>query len=893
MSREVSLRLLSVAVIALVALPPLAAQSTTTYNLPRQFSSTQGGNNWYYYEASGAGSYAPAVWTNCISPYGCSSDYRWAGSRNYFFILGRDPSNWLLPGAGQQVQPGEGSDVAIGWKAPQAGAISISAMLNTTNPDPLPPGTVCWSGASCWTDDGVWLSIWKGGTKLTDDLRVFHGKDGDPRIPSALVKTTTTVAADDMIYFYFARGQWQDGDYSAFSLTISYDPYPDLDPPVSSHTVIGNTLTVSATDGTAGSGVALIEYGQYAPTSDPWRVYSSPVTFSTVGTYKLMYRAIDQVGNVEPYHTIEVVVGNNPVPALASLSPASLAAGSGTFTLTVNGSSFVPGAVVRWNGSDRATTYVSATQLTASIPATDIGVQGTAQVTVFNPAPGGGLSGSLNFTISSPCVYSLSPTGKSFSAGAGTGTVTVSVIAGCVWTAVVPSGVTWVAITAGSGGSGSGTVGYSVAANTGPGPRTATLTIAGLPFTVAQAAPGGVLSVGAARGAPGSTTQIPVTLALYTGSSIDSLSFSVMITPVGNAPGVTVQSFTKDPAMTDPTVVDTGGAPNVVSVGWLPLPTPISASRPLGQIAVSVPASAASGQTYVVHITGVSASAGVNTVGVVADADATLVLVRPYLVGDVAPAQSAAGDLNGDGTYNEAGEFGDGALNILDLILALRAVTGVPGFVPPVCSDRYDATDSWPKDTDTVRGGDGALGNLDLILTLRRVTGVETSQPVRNPRGLACPAQAGYQALAAGTSRPAETEMAGSVEFGEPENAEGGAVRASVYLRAGVNLRLAALSFSAGLAGGWQDARLRFVANHRRAASLVDDQLPGKLAVAWLDGFWVNAGERVLLGVIEVAGPQPDDFASRRLRIYGVSANRLDDGRAVRLSFPVSRAAVE
>ena len=96
-------------------------------------------------------------------------------------------------------------------------------------------------------------------------------------------------------------------------------------------------------------------------------------------------------------------VVSNPVPALTSLSPSSAAAGSGAFTLTVNGTGFVSGSVVRWNGADRTTTFVSATRVTASIPASDITTAGTtAQVTVFNPAPGGGTSAALTFTVNSP-----------------------------------------------------------------------------------------------------------------------------------------------------------------------------------------------------------------------------------------------------------------------------------------------------------------------------------------------------------------------------------------------------------------------------------------------------------------------------------------------------------
>ncbi|MEK7216875.1 MAG: PPC domain-containing protein, partial [Chloroflexota bacterium] len=74
--------------------------------------------------------------------------------------------------------------------------------------------------------------------------------------------------------------------------------------------------------------------------------------------------------------------------------------GGPAFTLTVNGTGFINGvSVVRWTGSDRTTTFVSGTQLTASITQTDIILQGTAQVTVFNPPPGGGSSNGVTFTI--------------------------------------------------------------------------------------------------------------------------------------------------------------------------------------------------------------------------------------------------------------------------------------------------------------------------------------------------------------------------------------------------------------------------------------------------------------------------------------------------------------
>jgi hypothetical protein len=90
---------------------------------------------------------------------------------------------------------------------------------------------------------------------------------------------------------------------------------------------------------------------------------------------------------------------SNPVPVISTISPVSVSAGSSAITLTVNGSNFVAGATVNWNGSALSTTFVSAAQLTASVPAASLATAGTATVTAVNPTPGGGTSNTVNFTV--------------------------------------------------------------------------------------------------------------------------------------------------------------------------------------------------------------------------------------------------------------------------------------------------------------------------------------------------------------------------------------------------------------------------------------------------------------------------------------------------------------
>ena len=89
----------------------------------------------------------------------------------------------------------------------------------------------------------------------------------------------------------------------------------------------------------------------------------------------------------------------NGTPLISSLSPMSASPKSGAFTLTVNGSNFVPavvvngvtqtaGSTVAWNTSPLPTAFVNANQLTASVPASNIASPGFASVSVYNTTPG-------------------------------------------------------------------------------------------------------------------------------------------------------------------------------------------------------------------------------------------------------------------------------------------------------------------------------------------------------------------------------------------------------------------------------------------------------------------------------------------------------------------------
>jgi hypothetical protein len=104
--------------------------------------------------------------------------------------------------------------------------------------------------------------------------------------------------------------------------------------------------------------------------------------------------------------------GNNPAPTITSLSPASAVEGGGSFTLTVNGSNFVASSTISFAGVTEATTFVSALQLTAAIPASAIAAPGQVGVYVTTPPPGGGTA-TTNFSIylPAPTISSIVPSG--------------------------------------------------------------------------------------------------------------------------------------------------------------------------------------------------------------------------------------------------------------------------------------------------------------------------------------------------------------------------------------------------------------------------------------------------------------------------------------------------
>jgi hypothetical protein len=136
------------------------------------------------------------------------------------------------------------------------------------------------------------------------------------------------------------------------------------------------------------------------------------------------------------------------------------------------------------------------------------------------------------------CSFTINPTEASYDTKGGTGAVAVSALAGCNWTA--QSFASWISVTGGASGSGSGMVNYSVAANTTTSLRTGSILIAGQTFTVTQSGAScitGITPQSRSVGALGASATVNVTAISTCNWTAQSLASWISITSGGSGPG--------------------------------------------------------------------------------------------------------------------------------------------------------------------------------------------------------------------------------------------------------------------------------------------------------------------------------------------------------------------
>ena len=210
---------------------------------------------------------------------------------------------------------------------------------------------------------------------------------------------------------------------AALTFTVA-QPAPVLNSFSPSSAVAGTpafTLTVN------GSGLVLGSLVQWNGAMLNMAFLSSAQVTATVDAFRIATPGTATVSVWNPSGALSgnltFVIAAPSGPTLSSLSPATVVAGASGFALVVNGTGFASGAAVQWNGAVLSTTFVSSTQLTTQVPASDAATAGSVSVTAVNP--GGALSNALTFTITAalPVVSSISPA----TATAGGATFTLAV----------------------------------------------------------------------------------------------------------------------------------------------------------------------------------------------------------------------------------------------------------------------------------------------------------------------------------------------------------------------------------------------------------------------------------------------------------------------------------
>ncbi len=123
------------------------------------------------------------------------------------------------------------------------------------------------------------------------------------------------------------------------------------------------------------------------------------------------------------------------------------------------------------------------------------------------------------------CVYSISPGSGSFEANGGTGAISVLTTNACSWTA--SSNSSWITVTSGASGTGSGTVNFRVSSNAGENQRHSAISVAGKTFTITQEGISAgiesqiVAGIAHAGGAGGSTWRSTLAVTNRSGETVD------------------------------------------------------------------------------------------------------------------------------------------------------------------------------------------------------------------------------------------------------------------------------------------------------------------------------------------------------------------------------------
>lgn len=305
-------------------------------------------------------------------------------------------SFWIVPGQSSTVYATFGGYPAAGsssnvWGTTDGGttwtdvgqglpgAPVYSLITHPAYPQILYAGTL--TGVYVSSDDGQSWSTSSLGPANVEVRQLSWFDTSSPDSPTMLAAT-------------FGRGAWLGSP--------TYNPTPTLTSISPTQITVGSvatTITLTGSGFVQNVSTVTLDGSPISATdlsATELQVTAPASVLSTTGTHTLVVSNPLPGGGTSAGANFTVA---NPVPVLNSISPSSATAGSPSMTLTVAGGGFVSGSTVEWNGSALPTTYLSATQLDATVPLSDLASASQAQITVFTAQPGGGTSAAVGFTV--------------------------------------------------------------------------------------------------------------------------------------------------------------------------------------------------------------------------------------------------------------------------------------------------------------------------------------------------------------------------------------------------------------------------------------------------------------------------------------------------------------
>lgn len=297
--------------------------------------------------------------------------------------------------------------------------------------------------------------------------------------------------------------------------------------------------------------------------------------------------------------------GGSPSPTVTSISPTAVTAGSTALTLTVNGTDFVSTTTVQVGGTADPTTYVSSTQVTAAVAATQLVSGGQLAVIALNGSASSGSGTPVNLTVNNPLPAITTITPTTLMAGVSPPVITVTGTGFVPMTQILVNGSSRPTIFASS-------------------------TQVGVGLTAADVAAAGNLSLTAVNPTPGGGTSTAATVAVSNPvPTVTSVSPRAVVT--GASPATVTITGTNFTAASSVLLNGVAVATNYVSSTQLTFSIASQSAGSIQTLAVSNPApgggTASAGSIYVLVPQATPVIASVSPTSFVVGSGATSVAV--------------------------------------------------------------------------------------------------------------------------------------------------------------------------------------------------------------------------------------------------------------------------